>query len=468
MGALDEGHFHEELSNGVKQCCSLELGFEQEPETLTIQDAVRLLLTGLSEDFNREGLKKTPLRVAKALRHGTRGYRLKVKDIVEGALFHEAGLDDGNGHAGGADEPVIVRDLDLFSYCESCLLPFQVKCHVGYVPSGERVLGLSKLSRVADIFAKRLQDPKRLGDEVCSALYHGIKPVGVAVVLQCLHLHVPNLESAFLDPNHQGWVKTLVRSGSGIFENENADAWDDFAVHLRFKGIDVHRIHIKDSTDRCWCPSRSSSIPKISCMLESANQELVATVASIIRSLGEDPSRKELVGTPSRYVKWLMNFQNTNLEMKLNDFPCGRLDLLKPSGEVSHNKEQMHSELNLSFWSLCEHHLLPFHGVVHIGYFSAEGINSVGKSLLQSIVHFYGFKLQLQERLTKQITHTATSLLGGDVMVVVEASHYCMISRGIEKLGSSTVTCKKLGRFKSDPAVKDMFLQTIPNTKLEG
>ncbi|KAK1568089.1 hypothetical protein Q3G72_020459 [Acer saccharum] len=469
MGALDEGHFHEELSNGVKHCCSLELGFEQEPETLTIQDAVRHLLTGLSEDFNREGLKKTPFRVAKALRHGTRGYRLKVKDIVEGALFHEAGLDDGNGHAGGADEPVIVRDLDLFSYCESCLLPFQVKCHVGYVPSGERVLGLSKLSRVADIFAKRLQDPKRLGDEVCSALYHGIKPAGVAVVLQCLHLHVPNLESAFLNPNHQCWVKTLVRSGSGIFENENADAWDDFAVHLRFKGIDVHRIHIKDSTERCWCPSRSSSIPKISCMLESADQDLVATVASIIRSLGEDPSRKELVGTPSRYVKWLMNFQNTNLEMELNGIPCGsRLDLLKPNGEVGHSKEQLHSELNLSFWSLCEHHLLPFHGVVHIGYLSAEGINSVGKSLLQSIVHFYGFKLQLQERLTKQITHTVTSLLGGDVMVVVEASHYCMISRGIEKLGSSTVTCKKLGRFKSDPAVKDQFLQSIPNTKLEG
>lgn len=203
-------------------------------------------------------------------------------------------------------------------------------------------------------------------------------------------------------------------------------------------------------------------------MLESADQELVAAVTSILRSLGEDPSRKELVGTPSCYVKWLMNFQNTNLDMKLSGFPCGRLDPLKPNGDVSHKKEQVQSELNLPFWSLCEHHLLPFHGVVHIGYFSAQGINPIGKSLLQSIVHFYGFKLQLQERLTKQIAETVSSLLGGDVMVVVEASHYCMISRGIEKLGSSTVTCKKLGRFKTDHAAKDMFLQSIPNTALEG
>ena len=113
---------------------------------------------------------------------------------------------------------MIVRDLDLFSYCESCMLPFQVKCHVGYVPSGQRVVGLSKLSRVADVFAKRLQEPQRLADEVCSALHHGINPAGVAVILQCFHIHFPNLESVFLDSNNQSWVKVLVRSGSGVFE----------------------------------------------------------------------------------------------------------------------------------------------------------------------------------------------------------------------------------------------------------
>lgn len=93
-----------------------------------------------------------------------------MNDVVHGALFPEAGLGGGSGQAGGAGGLVIVRDLDLFSYCESCLLPFQVRCQVGYVPSGQRVVGLSKLSRVADIFAKRLQAPKRLADEICTAL----------------------------------------------------------------------------------------------------------------------------------------------------------------------------------------------------------------------------------------------------------------------------------------------------------
>lgn len=389
------------------------------------------------------------------------GYKQKVKDIVQGALFPEVGLDNAVGHAGGAGGLVIVRDLDLFSYCESCLLPFQVKCHVGYVPSGQRVVGLSKLSRVADVFAKRLQDPQRLADEICSALHHEIKPAGVAVILQCLHIHFPNLESFFLDSNHQGWVKALVHSGSGVFENISADVWGDFLSLLKFQGINVDKTHVKDSMGHCWCPSQCSSSAKV---IGTPNPGMVTAVASILRSLGEDPLRKELVGTPSRFVKWLMNFQNTNLEMKLSSFVCGRMDPIKPNGEVGHNKEWIHSELNLSFWSQCEHHLLPFYGVVHIGYFCAEGLNPIGKSLLQSIVHFYGFKLQVQERVTRQIAEAVSSLLGGDVIVVVEANHTCMISRGVEKFGSSTATIAVLGRFSTNPAARAMFLQSIPNT----
>ncbi|KAK5820119.1 GTP cyclohydrolase 1 [Gossypium arboreum] len=459
MGSLDEGHLCVEIENGMKLDVS-----EKEPETIAIEDAVKVLLQGLGEDFNRDGLKKTPLRVAKALREGTRGYKQKVKDIVQGALFPEVGLHDGVGHAGGVGGLVIVRDLDLFSYCESCLLPFQLKCHVGYVPSGQRVVGLSKLSRVADVFAKRLQDPQRLADEICSALHHGIRPAGVAVILECLHIHFPNVESVLLDSKHQGWVKVLVSSGSGVFGNENADAWSDFLGLLKFRGVTVDRTLTRDSVNQSWCPSSSSSMSKISSELVAANPEMVAAVASILRSLGEDPLRKELVETPSHFVRWLMNFENTKLEMKLNGFACGISDLLKPNGEISsRNNEQMHSELNLSFWSQCEHHLLPFYGVVHIGYFCPKGINHLGKSLLRSIVHFYGFKLQVQERLTRQIAETVSSILGGDVMVVVEANHTCMISRGIEKFGSNTATIAVLGRFSTDPAARAMFLQSIPD-----
>jgi GTP cyclohydrolase I len=110
---------------------------------------------------------------------------------VQGALFPEVGVDKRTGSAGGTGGQVVVRDIDLFSYCESCLLPFSIQCHVGYVPSGGRVVGLSKLSRVADVFAKRFQNPQRLANEVCGALHASIQPAGVAVALQCWHIPLP-------------------------------------------------------------------------------------------------------------------------------------------------------------------------------------------------------------------------------------------------------------------------------------
>lgn len=413
-----------------------------------IEDAVKVLLQGLGEDINREGLRKTPLRVAKALREGTRGYREKVEDIVQGALFPEVGLESGVGQAGGDGGLVVVRDIDLFSYCESCLLPFQIKCCVGYVPSYQRVVGLSKLSRVADVFARRLQHPHRLANEVCSALQHGIKPAGVAVILQCSHIHFPKFESAFLDSNHQRCINLMVTSRSGVFENDKAGMWSEFLSLVKLRGIKLENTHLRDSADQRWCPFQSSS------KAGPADLRMVTAVASIIQSLGEDPLREELIGSPTRFVKWLMNFKTCNLEMKLNGFD------LKSNGDEEH----IHSELDLSFCSQCEHHLLPFHGVVHIGYFCDEGANPIGKPVLQSIVHFHGFKLQVQERLTRQIAETVSSLLGGDVMVVVEANHTCMISRGIEKFGSNTATIAVLGRFSTDPAARALFLQRIPNS----
>ncbi|KAJ4956520.1 hypothetical protein NE237_013303 [Protea cynaroides] len=487
MGALDEGHFAGELENGVKLGSS-ELDLKDESETtLEIEDAVKILLQGLEEDSNREGLKKTPLRVAKALREGTRGYRQKVKDIVQGALFPEAGLDSGVGQAGGVGGLVVVRDLDLFSYCESCLLPFKVQCHVGYVPSGQQVLGLSKLSRVADVFAKRLQDPQRLADEVCSALQNGIKPAGVAVVLECWHIRFPEIGQSCPDLSHQptkmgmqGWVRTLVYSGSGVLENENGDVWGDFIALLKFRGVNVEKNHNRTSANQCWCPSRSLDVPvsnghtstrnccKVSSKTGPSHPAMVSAVSAIIRSLGEDPSRKELVGTPHRFVQWLRNFKKSTLEIKLNGSNSAKPIMHNENGNASCNHDEIHSELNIPLWSQCEHHLLPFHGVVHIGYFHASGDKLIERSNLESIVHFYGCKLQVQERLTRQIAETVSSVFGVEVIVVVEAHHICMISRGIEKVGSSTATIAVLGRFSTEPAAKAMFLQSVSDGPASG
>ncbi|XP_022954209.1 GTP cyclohydrolase 1-like [Cucurbita moschata] len=465
MAASGEELSDLKVENGAKHS-----GVEDEPETIAIMDAVKVLLQGLGEDINREGIRKTPLRVAKALREGTRGYGQTAKDIIESALFPEAGLHNGLGQAGGAGGIVIVRDLDFFSYCESCLLPFQVKCHVGYVPSGQQVVGLSKLSRVADVYAKRLQNPQRLADQICSALHHGINPGGVAVVLHCLHIHFPSLESVFLDSKSSGWVKAQVQSGLGAFENQDADAWMDFFSLLKFRGIDLSKAGAPDSNSQLWCPSHFPSASKFSTKIESLNPRMTTAATSILRSLGEDPSREELLGTPGHFVNWLMNFQNCNVEMKmdmkkLNGFANGRTHFEhNENGNLSEKKIQ--SEMNFSFWSQCEHHLLPFYGVVHIGFLRADGVTHLEKSLLNSVIHFYGFKLQVQERMTRQIAETVSSLLGADVVVVVEASHTCMISRGIEKFGCTTATIAALGRFSSDAAARAMFLQSIPKTTI--
>ncbi|XP_041991144.1 GTP cyclohydrolase 1-like [Salvia splendens] len=444
MGVLDECHYHVGVENGVSVEVSGERG--------AIEDAVRVLLLGLGEDINREGLLKTPLRVAEALRDGTRGYHQNVKDIVSGALFPESGLESSVGSAGGAGGLVIVRDLDLFSYCESCLLPFQVKCHVGYVPSGQRVVGLSKLSRVAEVFAKRLQDPQRLANEICAALQHSIKPTGVAVVLQCSHICFPNSQS---DPNnHQGCVRLSVMSGSGAFDDEKAGIWTDFLGLLRFRGLTADATR---SLEKSWCPSRT-----ICKTPPASDPSLLAAVSSILYALGEDPLREDLVETPARFVNWLVNFKNSNADTKPNGFVRSSM---RESSLTMPPLSHICSELNLPFWSQCEHHLLPFHGVVHVGYYSSgRAISTVGKSLLQSVVQFYGFKLQVQERLTRQVAEAASSILGEDVIVVVEASHTCMISRGIEKMGSSTATIAVLGRFSTDPTARAKFLQIIPSS----
>ncbi|XP_077212286.1 GTP cyclohydrolase 1-like [Tasmannia lanceolata] len=482
MGALDEGHLDAELEGGVKLGI-LELGLEGGSETGVIENAVRVLLQGLGEDSSREGLRKTPLRVAKALREGTKGYSQKVKDIVQGALFPEAGLDGGIGHAGGAGGLVVVRDIDLFSYCESCLLPFKVRCHVGYVPSGQRVVGLSKLPRVADVFAKRLQDPQRLSDQICTALHNSINPAGVAVILQCLHIQFPAVERTSHNPSHpnkldmQGWVQVSVSSGSGVFGNKDGDAWADFLALLKFRGVNIER---SLTPTRLWCTSTSpETLPcnghtmrnplngRISTKAGPSQPAMVAAVASILHSLGEDPLRKELVFTPHRFVHWLTNFKTSNTEMKLNNFSYGGIgprnhNLHKKASDVGYDRNKFQSELNLPFWSQCEHHLLPFHGMIHIAYFLEEDAE-FDRSILQSIVHFHGCKLQVQERLTRQIAETVFSVFSRGVMVVVEAQHICMMSRGIEKVGSSTATIAVLGQFSNDPAAKENFLQSISN-----
>jgi GTP cyclohydrolase IA len=143
---------------------------------LGLPGLVKEALLALGEDPQREGLVKTPQRVAKALQELTAGYQVDVDAIINEALFEVP-----------YSEMVIVRDIDFYSLCEHHLLPFFGKCHVAYIPDG-RVVGLSKIPRIIEAFSRRLQVQERLTSQIAEILLKKIKPLGVAVVMEARHL----------------------------------------------------------------------------------------------------------------------------------------------------------------------------------------------------------------------------------------------------------------------------------------
>ena len=142
----------------------------------TIANLISKILGELGEDVEREGLERTPERVEKALRYLTSGYDKDAKEILNGAMFVE-----------DYDEMVIVKDIDFSSLCEHHLLPFIGKCHVAYMP-GRKIVGLSKIPRLVEMFSRRLQVQERLTTQIASTINEVLQPRGVAVVMEAIHL----------------------------------------------------------------------------------------------------------------------------------------------------------------------------------------------------------------------------------------------------------------------------------------
>jgi GTP cyclohydrolase I len=150
---------------------------ETDPQIIGgLSDAVTAMLLGIGEDPLREGLLKTPDRVARSMRFLTRGYSQDPEELLKNAVFTES-----------YDEMVLVKDIDIFSMCEHHMLPFFGKAHVAYIPDG-KIVGLSKLARVVEVFARRLQVQERLTQQIRDAIQNVLNPKGVGVVIEARHM----------------------------------------------------------------------------------------------------------------------------------------------------------------------------------------------------------------------------------------------------------------------------------------
>ena len=145
------------------------------PNEAKIARLVKELLVELGEDPERDGLRKTPARVAKSLSFLTRGYRQDIRKVVNGAHF-----------ASGTNHMVILKDIELYSLCEHHMLPFIGKAHVAYIPDGQ-ITGLSKIARVVETYARRLQVQERLTEQIRDCIQDSLQPLGVAVVIEAMH-----------------------------------------------------------------------------------------------------------------------------------------------------------------------------------------------------------------------------------------------------------------------------------------
>lgn len=294
-----------------------------------------------------------------------------------------------------------------------------------------------------------------------------------------------------------GWVPSTTYAGTGQFANNDSENWEELVALLHLEGhsvenrcaLDVSAENNSPAASACPftpfdTPSQNGHTPssrngcsnKLGFHSSSSNlgrdstapalQSMVESVETLLRAIGEDPGRKELRLTSLRFVRWLLTAtQGSRAGTSGNtDLIAGQQgladDVHESNGDDDAAEEDVIStEFDFPFCSQCEHHLLPFVGVVHVAYLGRRGTKQqpLDRRCVQRVVRGYSLRLQVQERLTREIAES----IGGSVMVVVEASHMCMLSRGVQQVASLTSTYASLGAFAANSRLRTRTLQLV-------
>lgn len=476
-----------------------------------MQEAVRCLLQGIGEDCQREGLVDTPKRVAKALMDLCQGYRVSSSSVIGSALFHETLVNERDGL-------VLVKDIDFASTSCETLLPFHGRCHVAYYPDQGTVLGLSKLARLTKLFAKRIQSQAGLTHQLQGALAKHLVPKGLAVVVEAKHLGFGRCDEKitiatsglFQEETHLqellcvlGIVPEEVDAGLG----PGADALVvPAALELVQPPVtpDPSENDEDDDTDMSYSNKGMEA-------MEAAMQQLLLEA-------GVKVSDQVLMGSIRRYVSGLLattsGYHQDPLQATestpyngayegLGREPCvprdppgsNCWDEVVRSGTPRHCRCGAYSEPvglesdtcyeyppacsaltagacwhehRVRFWSHCEHHMLPFYGVLWVVYLLPHGVSPLTSSQIDLVVSTYTHRLQIQERITHQVAlaiNRLASPLG--VMVVCDAAHMCMVARGVENHAGSTLTSLPLGTFEKDSVMRMKVMQMVRRTREE-
>ena len=431
-----------------------------------LERCVREVLGAMGEDVTREGLLDTPARVAKALTFAMRGYGASATAALGTALFHEDGLVRAlraEEVESGTHDMVVVRDIPVFSTCAKTFMPFYGVIHVGYVPHGGVIVGLSKLARVAEVYARRLQTPDGLAHAVAHALHDVASPLGVGVMFTGVHL------------GPFGTRETAGRASTGCFASANSVWWEEFSALVEHGGgpSELSRGLWGDDARCVPCDDDENASPRgpaetfvdaaatDAAESESVDESVRESVMNLFRELDVEKSVRDATNGEMSAEDTARQFSRLLSAMRSgSDVPFGPIQAAA-TRDLSRRVDDARGDdgvvvvRNLRMSTVCEHHLLPFHGTVSVAYIANPTAGALSRDTLQALVSRHSRRLQVQERLTRDVAEEISALTGGiGVMIAARAAHLCMVSRGVEKPGSSTCTVTKLGRLASEPALR--------------